>query len=208
MLQQHGEKWQLNQCGSRFLSDTKRRYATMELELLAAVWATRKCRLYLLGLPAFELVVDHKPLIPILNAYTLDAVINPLLQRLKEKLAGYTFTAVWRKGKHHAIPDALSRAPVDQPDVDDLQIDHEMSSFIWNIVLAASTELSEFDDPVLDEIRYAALAVTVYQQLISHVTGGFPSSKSRPCTVSPSHRCSCNYPKRNIVSPTQFTSWH
>ncbi|XP_069973003.1 uncharacterized protein [Penaeus vannamei] len=59
----------------------------------------------------------------ILNAYTLYAVTNPRLQRLKEKLAGYTFTAVWRKGKHHAIPDA----PVDQPDVDDSQIEHEIS---------------------------------------------------------------------------------
>ncbi|XP_042889262.1 uncharacterized protein K02A2.6-like [Penaeus japonicus] len=132
------------------------------------------------GLPKFELVLDHKPLIPILNAYTVDAVTNPRLQRPKEKLACYTFTAVWRKGKHHAIPDALSRAPVYQPDLGDLQIDHEMSSFIQSVVLAASTELSEFDDPVLDEIRSAALADPVYQQLISHVTGGFPSKSNLP----------------------------
>lgn len=46
--------------------------------------AMKKCRLYLLGLPHFELVIDHKPLVPILNNYTSDVVENARLQRLKE----------------------------------------------------------------------------------------------------------------------------
>ena len=44
----------------------------IELELLAVVWATKKCRHYLLGLPHFDIIIDHKPLRPILNDYTLD----------------------------------------------------------------------------------------------------------------------------------------
>ena len=64
----------------------------VELELLAAVWAVKKCRLYLLGLPKFTLVVDHQPLVSILDKFTLDAVENPRLQRFKEKLAPYVFT--------------------------------------------------------------------------------------------------------------------
>ncbi|KAG0729731.1 Retrovirus-related Pol polyprotein from transposon opus [Chionoecetes opilio] len=73
LLQRHGTKLRLVQCGSRFLSDTETRYAVVELELLAVVWAMRKCRMYLLGLSTFELVVDHKPLVPILDHHTLDA---------------------------------------------------------------------------------------------------------------------------------------
>jgi hypothetical protein len=71
----------------------------VELELAAAEWAIRKCKLYLKGLPAFTLVVDHQALVPILNNYTLDAVENPKIQRLKERLAPYIYTTVWRKEK-------------------------------------------------------------------------------------------------------------
>ena len=48
LLQQHCNQWRLIQCGSRFLTDTESRYAMVELELLAVVWAVRKCRLFLL----------------------------------------------------------------------------------------------------------------------------------------------------------------
>ena len=80
LLQQHDDTWRLVQCGSRFLTDTETRYAMVELEMLAALWAMKKCRVYLLGLPTFSLVVDHRPLVPILDSYTLDAVENPRLQ--------------------------------------------------------------------------------------------------------------------------------
>ena len=87
----------------------------VELEMLAALWAMEKCRVYLLGLPTFSLVIDHRPLLPILDQYTLDAIENPRLQRMKERMAPFNFTTTWRPGKQHAIPDALSRAPVDDP---------------------------------------------------------------------------------------------
>ncbi|XP_068222164.1 uncharacterized protein [Palaemon carinicauda] len=112
LLQDHSNgRLRLVQCGSRFLADAETRYATIELELLAVVWAMSKCRLYLAGLQHFTLMTDHRPLIPILNHYTLDAVENPRLQRPKEKISPYLFTAVWQAGKQLSIPDALSRAP-------------------------------------------------------------------------------------------------
>ncbi|XP_050710137.1 uncharacterized protein LOC126994907 [Eriocheir sinensis] len=67
----------------------------------------------------YEHVTDHRPLIPILNHYTLDAVENPRLQRLKEKLSPYVFTTKWRAGKMLCIPDALSRHPVKHPETGD-----------------------------------------------------------------------------------------
>ena len=60
-------------------------------------------------------MVDQDRLLPILDHYTLDAVENPLVQRMKERMAPFSFTTIWRPGKEHVIPHALSRAPVDDP---------------------------------------------------------------------------------------------
>ena len=65
-------------------------------------------------------MTDHRLLVPILNSYTLNAINNPRLQHLKEKIIGYVFTAEWHKGKSLAIPDALSRAPMDKPSPKDV----------------------------------------------------------------------------------------
>ena len=123
MQREPGEegRWRVVDAGSRFLSDTETRYATIELECLAAKWAMKKCRLYLLGLPAFTLAVDHLPLKSILDRQTLDAVENPRLQRMKAEMAPYVFETVWTKGKCHRVPDALSRNPASVPSEDDLE---------------------------------------------------------------------------------------
>lgn len=118
LLQEQNGVWRIIQCGSRFLSDAESRYAMIELELLTVVWAIKKCHVFVSGVK-FEVVVDHKPLLPILNNYTLDKVDNKRLVRLLLKVQDYQFETVWKKGKDHVIADALSRAPVDQPGSDD-----------------------------------------------------------------------------------------
>ena len=107
LLQKDGDKINLIQCGSRFLSETESRYATIELELLGIVWATKKCEIYLKGMDNFTIITDHNPLVGILDKKTLDEVENPRLQRLKEKLLGYNFKTEWISGKQNAIPDTL-----------------------------------------------------------------------------------------------------
>ena len=69
--------WRVVQAGSRFLSSAESRYAMIELECLSAAWATNKCRQFLERLSSFELVTDHKPLLPILNSYSLDKLDDP-----------------------------------------------------------------------------------------------------------------------------------
>ena len=77
--------WKVIQAGSRFLTDVESRYATIELELLAVAWAVCKCRFSLVGLPHLDLVVDHRPLVPIINRKNMDELENPRLPRLREK---------------------------------------------------------------------------------------------------------------------------
>ena len=84
----------------------------IELECLAAAWGMHKCRQFLEGLPSFELITDHKPLIPILNSYALDKLDNPRLIRLRLKMQRYAFTARWIPGKENQDSVALSRAPI------------------------------------------------------------------------------------------------
>ena len=96
---------------------TQNRYATIKLECLAIQYAISKCRFYLLGLPNFEIVTDHKPLLGIFE------VDNPRLQQLREKMQAYNFTVKWVPGKLHLIADALSRAPHFSPHSEELTVE-------------------------------------------------------------------------------------
>ena len=149
----------------------------------------RKCRLYLLGLPSFQLVVDHQALVTILDKYTLDAVENPKLQRLKERLSPFIFTTTWRKGRQHAIPDALSRAPVNDPGLDDEVTSSELQSLVRRVVIHQVNAMHQVDgdmadsdaakepphlpDPMLDDLRAAAASDTEYTELIAAIMDGF-----------------------------------
>ena len=55
--------WVLVQAGSRFLTTGESRYAIIELEMLAVVWAASKCKIFLTGLQKFQIITDHNPLI-------------------------------------------------------------------------------------------------------------------------------------------------
>ena len=97
------------------------------------VWAMSKCKFYLTGLQHFNVVTDHRPLIPILNHYSLDAIENPRLQRLKENLSAFQFSAQWRAGKQLCIPDALSRYPVSAPNTEEDVLDCEFNVSIKTV---------------------------------------------------------------------------
>ncbi len=172
----NNDRWRLVEANSRFISDTEFRYAMVEMELLAVKWAMQKCHIYLFGLEHFYVVVDHLPLLSILNKQTLDCVENTRLQRLKAATGAYNFTAIWRKGKEHRIPDALSRAPVNEPTAEDLEDDLEIYNqvsygqrkTIYNI-MHEDDDNSMIDialaDPMLEEVRQHSLNDTEYQEI-------------------------------------------
>ena len=78
-------------------------------------WAVCKCKLFLACFQHFIVVIDHNPLIPIMNSHRLDKVENPRLQWLKTKLMAYNFAAEWVKGTSNDAQDALSCNPVSDP---------------------------------------------------------------------------------------------
>ena len=77
LMQKHGEDYKLVEAESRWLSPAEQNYGMTSLELAEVYWATQKCKLYLLGLPSFEIITDHQPLVSILNSKTVDEIENP-----------------------------------------------------------------------------------------------------------------------------------
>ena len=178
LLQQHEEDgpWRLIQCGSRFLTDAETRYAMVELEALAILWAIRKCTLYLTAMPHFDVVSDHNPLKSLFNKTDIAAIENPKVQDYRMKLMSYNFTVHWRKGSEHKIPDALSRAPVHDPEEED-EAEH-----IPMCAIVSQSAKNVCEDLMLTELRKKAVEDEDYQKLVKAVLSGLDKNE-RDCYV-------------------------
>ena len=64
LCQKENDNYILITCGSKSFTPTQQRYATIELECLAIIWAIQKCEFFLKGLPTFTVATDHRPLAP------------------------------------------------------------------------------------------------------------------------------------------------
>ena len=87
------------------LTDTESRYANIERELLAVVYACERFHTYLYGKP-FVVQSDHKPLekIQLKNLHTAP----PRLQRMLLRLQDYGVTIKYQPGKTLLLADSLS----------------------------------------------------------------------------------------------------
>ena len=73
LLQQDDRGWHPVAFASRSLSEVEQRYAQIEKEALATVWACEKFAAYLVG-GMFSIETDHKPLVPLLSTKHLDCL--------------------------------------------------------------------------------------------------------------------------------------
>ena len=180
LLKQKGAdgNWRIVQAGSRFLSSAESRYAMIELECLAAAWAMFKCRQFLEGLPNFDLITDHRPLVPILNDYALDKLDNPRLLRLRLKMQRFSFTAQWIAGKANKDADALSRAPIIAAVTED-ELGEGPPFPPARLAFMCAIDKSDpaVLDPVLERVKAAAAVDPVMQQLRDTITKGFPNDR-------------------------------
>ena len=150
---------------SRTLSETETKYAQIEKECLAGVWACEKFARYLVGLPTFKLLTDHKPLVPLINKQDLDR--TPLrCQRLLMRLRRFNVEAEYVAGKHLVVPDTLSRCPSKLKE--DFMTD-EIQLFVESVELSRP-----ISDMKLNEICDATMDDDVLQSAIQFTKCGWP----------------------------------
>ena len=198
--------WQLIYAGSRFTTSAESRYAPVEGEALAAVYALEKCRIFILGCKNLTLVVDHKPLVKILGDRSLDEIKNPRLFNFKEKTLMYDFAIKHVPGKWHAGPDACSRYPSKETDSSVLSMfnvirqqvspsDINQSTNAYNYVQAAVVAAMSgggytdgIDIKVItwERVKYAAGKCSETTTLLDFIMNGFPENKSDlPPSIQP-----------------------
>ena len=145
---------------------------------MAAAWAMYKCRQFLEGLTSFNLITDHRPLVPILNEYSLDKLDNPRLLRLRLKMQRFSFVTQWIAGKANKDADALSRAPIVAAiDEDELGEGEPLPPARLSFLCAIENSDPSILDPVLERVKVAAAADPVMQQLRDVIARGFPNDK-------------------------------
>ena len=116
---QDGSDLRLIQAGSRTLTKAEANYSILELKATAISWSVCKARFYLLAHPPFFLVMsDHSPL-QYLWATPIAEMENPRLLRIREKVLGYNFKVIYKKGSEQTVADPLSRHAVDSPEASD-----------------------------------------------------------------------------------------
>ncbi|KAK7102680.1 hypothetical protein V1264_020867 [Littorina saxatilis] len=156
---------------SRTLTDAERRYAQIEKECLASTWACEKFAKYLIGLDSFDLLTDHKPLVPLMTSKDLDRA--PVrCQRLLLRLMRFNAKVQHVPGKNLVIADALSRSPLTVT-----KEDKDLSE-----VVSAYVDFVEESWPIaesrLDVLRAATVHDAELQQVIQYVCNGWPQSVS------------------------------
>ncbi|CAF5087201.1 unnamed protein product, partial [Rotaria sp. Silwood1] len=102
----------------------EKKYSAIELEALAIWWSvTQKFRLYIEG-QQFFLETDHIPLTSLMKKPYHNARIEQWMTTLQQ----YDMIIQHIPGKDNTTADALSRYPVDQPDVNDEDAPHLVTS--------------------------------------------------------------------------------
>lgn len=153
---------------SATLTDTQSRYAQIEKELLAIVYALERFHQYVYGRNNITVETDHKPLEALFKK-PLDS-IPARLQRMMLRTQGYDFTVVYKPGKYMFVADALSRA-----------------ALVDNVKESISEEITEqscflvqnvrFSDTKMSMIRHEIAKDNECQLIIKYIHNGWPANK-------------------------------
>ena len=152
---------------SHALTPPETRYAQIEKELLAIVFACDRFEVYIYGRDHVSIESDHKLLEMI--------VLKPLssapkrLQRMLLQLQKYTLDVKYEKGEHMYLADTLSRAYI--PEVNVCDFIHELEELDHRESLPVSQERWQ-------QLNHASENDNVCRQLRATIQNGWPENKS------------------------------
>ena len=159
LIQKHNGEDQPIAFASKSLMDTETRYANIERELLAIVFACQRFSMYLLG-RSFIAESNHKPLEVIAMKNLANAL--PRLQRMLLELQRYDVTIKYQPGKEMQLSDALSCCPAraSQEIKLDMRVDYITYMKPWIEKLKGSTQR----DPILGRVYQLTQQGWLHQQ--------------------------------------------
>lgn len=165
LFQQHGNELKPIAYCSRTLNSAETKYAQIEKECLAAVWACEKFERYLGGLCSFKLLTDHKPLVPLMNTCDLDK--TPLrCQRLLIRFRRFNAHAEYVPGTQLVVPDTLSKSPLN---CDEITLAEDIELYVDSV-----EENRPVTDRKLAQIKEATLLDSNIQMAINFTKHGWP----------------------------------
>ena len=176
------EKVRLITCGSRSLTPAEKNYSVTELETLGLVWALKKNKYYLQNCK-FVCETDHRPILGIMKK-PLDQVDNPRLAKFKESLQAFDFSVEWIKGSELLAADCLSRAPMDEAEETEEDVNIELNHSHFSSLVEVP------NDKGLCQLLEAAQKDPNYVATIKVLEEG-----KHPSNLPPSH------PARSLQSP-------
>ena len=147
---------------SRTLTTTEQRYAQIEKEMLAVVYALEKFNDYTFGRKT-QIYTDHKPLTSIVKK-PLHAVPRRL-QSMMIRLQKYDFDLLYLAGSKMFIADTLSRAPLSATET---YQEFEMVNYADSLYISEQR---------IREIKQQTENDDVLKTLQSCILGGWPSRK-------------------------------
>lgn len=104
---------------SKSLTETEKRYAVIELELLAILYSCKRLDQYINGKSNVVIESDHLPLKGIFNKPIHQC--SKRIQRMRLELLRYDLKIHYKPGKEMLVADYLSRKPVSPPRPDFLE---------------------------------------------------------------------------------------
>lgn len=151
------------------LTDTQQRYAQIEKEMLAIVFALERFHQYTFGRLDVIVETDHKPLEALFKK-ALNTV-PARLQRMMLRVQGYDFKVIYKPGKYMFLADTLSRAAL--PDLLHDNVSKELEEQSCFLI----ENIARFSVDRLCSIRDATATDEECQVLIKYIKDGWPQHK-------------------------------
>ena len=167
---------------SRSLSAVERRYAQIEKECLAIVFACTRFNQYLQGRDLTTVETDHRPLVPIFQKSLHSAPKR--LQRMLLRLQKFNLHVKYLPGSQMYIADMLSRAylRVDHskdenvPEYQIFQLSQEQQLF-QEIADINQVDYMRLSEGTHQQIKQCTVADAALQSLMNTIMTGWPQTK-------------------------------
>ena len=181
---------------SKSHTDTETRYANIERELLAIVFACQRFNMYVLG-RQFTVESDHKPLEMIHQKSLASAPSR--LQRLLLQLQRYDLTIKYEPRKDMLLADALSRCP--SRGSEEIKLDMRVDCVAFNKAWIIKLKEATREDPItgtvyqftqqgwLHERRHTSRMARAYWDFRNELSTDDGLLLKGPCFVIPSCLC-------------------